>query len=103
MTTFDNREKAFEEKFAHDEELRFKAHVKAAKLMGEWAALEIGLSADVYASELVNMVTGGKKDEALFEKIQKDAINKGKTLSIAAITEKFIELQNQALQHVIKH
>ncbi|MGX9426350.1 MULTISPECIES: ATPase inhibitor subunit zeta [Bradyrhizobium] len=43
MTTFDEREKAVEAKFAHDEELRFKAMAQANKLLGNWAAVHLGL------------------------------------------------------------
>lgn len=103
MTTFDDRQKAFEEKFAHDEELRFKANVKAAKLLGEWAAQEIGLSKDVYVNELVNMVTSGKDEEELLDKVHKDAVNKGKQLSKDALSEKFSSLQNQARDYVTNH
>jgi len=103
MTTFEDREKAYEDKFAHDEELRFKANVKAAKLLGEWAATEIGLSTDVYVNELVNMVTSGKKEDALFDKIVNDAVNKGKILSKAAVAEKYSACQNQARTHIINH
>ena len=46
MTTFDEREKAFESKFAHDEELRFKSTVRRNKLFGLWAAEKLGLSGD---------------------------------------------------------
>lgn len=103
MTTFDDRQKAFEDKFAHDEELRFKANVKAAKLLAEWAANQIGLSVDVYKTELVNMVTSGKNEDALLTKVQNDAVNKGKQLSKSALLEKYSELQNQARQYVTNH
>lgn len=103
MTTFEDREKAYEDKFAHDEELRFKAKVKAAKLLAEWASKEIGLSTDVYINELVNMVTGGKSEEALLDKVASDAVNKGKNLSKAALTEKYSQLQNQARDYVTNH
>ncbi|NBO19216.1 MAG: DUF1476 family protein, partial [Proteobacteria bacterium] len=42
MTTFDDRDKAFENKFAHDEELKFKIHARAVKLLGLWAAGLLG-------------------------------------------------------------
>ena len=103
MTTFDDRKKAFEDKFAHDEELRFKAKVKAAKLLAEWAAEQIGLPTDAYKTELVNMVTSGKDEDALLSKVHNDAVNKGKQLSKPAILEKFSELQNQARLHVTNH
>ncbi len=43
MTTFDKREEGFEKKFAHDEELRFKANARRNKLLGLWAAEKLGL------------------------------------------------------------
>ena len=42
MTTFDKREEGFEKKFAHDEELRFKANARRNKLLGMWAAEKLG-------------------------------------------------------------
>jgi hypothetical protein len=56
MTTFDKREEAFENKFAHDEELRFKATARRNKLLGLWAAEKLGLAGDeanVYAKSVV--------------------------------------------------
>lgn len=56
MTTFDERKDAFEKKFAHDEELRFKATARRNKLLGLWAAEKLGKSgaeADAYAKEVV--------------------------------------------------
>jgi hypothetical protein len=43
MTTFDKREEGFEKKFAHDEELRFKANARRNKLLGLWAAEKLGI------------------------------------------------------------
>ena len=56
MTTFDKREAGFENKFAHDEEMRFKATVRRNKLLGAWAAEKLGISgaaAESYAKEVV--------------------------------------------------
>ena len=56
MTTLDKREEGFEKKFAHDEELRFKALARRNKLLGLWAAGLLGKSgaeADAYAKEIV--------------------------------------------------
>ena len=56
MTTFDKREEVFENKFAHDEELRFKAHARRNKLVGLWAAGKLGLAgeaAEAYAKAVV--------------------------------------------------
>jgi len=57
MTTFDDRERAFEAKFAHDEELLFKIHARRDKLLGAWAAQQMGLSpaeTEAYCRELVH-------------------------------------------------
>ena len=56
MSTFDSREKGFENKFAHDEELRFKATARRNKLLGAWAAEKMGITgaaADSYAKDVV--------------------------------------------------
>ena len=56
MTTFDKREEAFEKRFALDEELKFKAEARRNRLLGQWAAGQLGLSgeaATAYARETV--------------------------------------------------
>ncbi|WP_420325170.1 DUF1476 domain-containing protein [Mameliella sp.] len=56
MTTFDDRENAFENKYAHDEEMKFKAEARANKLLGLWAAELLGKAgpdADAYAVEVI--------------------------------------------------
>ncbi len=56
MSTFDKREEGFEKKFAHDEELQFKANARRNKLLGLWAAEKLGLAGDAanaYAKEVV--------------------------------------------------
>ena len=56
MSSFDDRKDAYEKKFAHDEELMFKAEARCCKLFGLWAAEQMGLSgadADTYAREVI--------------------------------------------------
>ncbi|WP_300437648.1 DUF1476 domain-containing protein [uncultured Mameliella sp.] len=56
MTTFNDRENAFENKYAHDEEMKFKAEARANKLLGLWAAELLGKTgsdADAYAVEVI--------------------------------------------------
>ena len=56
MSTFDDRENAFENKFAHDEEMQFKAEARTNKLLGLWAAELLGKTGDdanAYAIEVV--------------------------------------------------
>ena len=51
MTTFGKREEGFEKKFAHDEELRFKASARRNRLLGQWAAEKLGLTGDAATAE----------------------------------------------------
>lgn len=56
MTAFDDRERAFESKFAHDEEMSFRAEARCNKLLGLWAAEMLGKSgtdAEAYAREVI--------------------------------------------------
>ncbi|MEX0328805.1 MAG: DUF1476 domain-containing protein [Ruegeria sp.] len=67
MTTFDERENAFEAKFAHDEEMQFKAQARCNKLLGLWAAEKLGKSgsdAEDYAKTVViaDMEEAGHED-----------------------------------------
>jgi hypothetical protein len=80
MTTFDKREEGFEKKFAHDEELRFKANARRNRLLGMWAAEKLGLTGDAaaaYAKEVVmsDFEEGGEHD--VLKKVKKDLEAKG--------------------------
>lgn len=75
MTTFDKREDGFEKKFAHDEELRFKATARRNKLLGLWAAEKLGLTgteADVYAKDVIMADLEAAGEEDVFQKIRRD-------------------------------
>ncbi|PLX37196.1 MAG: DUF1476 domain-containing protein [Hyphomicrobiales bacterium] len=75
MTTFDKREEAFEKKFAHDEELQFKAGARRNKLLGLWAAEKLGLDGDKaaeYAKEVVRADFEEAGDEDVYRKIRAD-------------------------------
>jgi hypothetical protein len=75
MTTFDKRKDAFENKFAHDAELRFKAESRRNKLLGLWAAGLLGKSgpdADAYAKEVIAADFEKAGDSDVFEKIRRD-------------------------------
>jgi hypothetical protein len=75
MTTFDEREKAFEKKFAHDEELRFRATARRNRLFGLWAAEKLGLSgteADEYAKSVVRADFQEPGDEDVLRKVRGD-------------------------------
>jgi hypothetical protein len=80
MSTFDKREEGFESKFAHDEELRFKAHARRNKLVGLWAAEKLGLTgaaAETYASNIVTIDLDKPDSDSVFSQIRKDFDEKG--------------------------
>jgi len=103
MTTFDKREEGFEKKFAHDEELRFKASARRNKLLGLWAAEKMGLSgpaADAYAKEVVVADFEEAGDEDVFRKLRKDLDVKGVALSDQDVRKAMIELMGQAIDQI---
>jgi hypothetical protein len=80
MSTFDKREEGFESKFAHDEELRFKAHARRNKLVGLWAAERLGLAgaaAEAYAKDVVTADIDKPGSDGVFNKVRKDFDDKG--------------------------
>jgi hypothetical protein len=83
MSTFDDREKQFEAKFQHDQELQFKVTVRRNRLLGEWAGTLMGLEGEDlknYAKEVVQSDFDKPGDEDVFEKVKADL----KAKSIAA-------------------
>jgi hypothetical protein len=73
--SFDERRKNFESKWAHDEELRFKVVARRNKLLGQWAAGELGLKppqTEVYAKEVVKADLKEPGDNDVFRKIRAD-------------------------------
>ena len=88
MTTFDDREKSFEKKFAMDQELRFKAEARRNKLLAQWAAGKLGLSGpaiDDYVRAVRKADLAEKGDEDLFRKLRKDFDDKGVTVMDAEL------------------
>jgi len=80
MTTFEDREKGFERKFAHDEELKFRATARRNRLIGLWAADKMGLTGDeaqAYAREVIKADLAEPGDEDVFRKVRADFDAKG--------------------------
>ena len=102
-TTFDKREDGFEKKFAHDEELRFKASARRNKLLGMWAAEKMGLTgaqAEVYAKEVVMADFEEAGDHDVFRKIRKDLDGKKVAVSDQDIKAAMDELMAQAIAQI---
>jgi hypothetical protein len=101
MTTFDKREEGFEKKFAHDEELRFKAMARRNKLLGLWAAGILGKSgheAETYAKEVVLADFEEAGDNDVLRKVAKDLQTKGITES--QIRAQMNELLGKAIEQI---
>ncbi len=103
MTTFDKREEGFEKKFAHDEELRFKANARRNRLLGLWAAGKLGISgaeADAYAKEVVIADLAESGDHDVFRKIRADFDAKGVNESDHQIRRTMDELMAKAVADI---
>lgn len=103
MSTFDDREKGFEKKFAHDQELEFKAGVRRNKLLGLWAAQMLGLTgdaADAYAKEVVKSDFEEAGDEDVFRKVRADFDAKGVAQSDHQIRRRMEELLEEARRQI---
>ena len=103
MTTFDKRKEGFENKFAHDEELRFKANARRNKLLGLWAAEKMGLSgpaADAYAKEVVVADFEEAGDDDVLRKVRKDFGAKGVAQSDQQIRQMMDALMAQAIEQI---
>ena len=80
MTTFQDRERAEEAKFAHDEEMLFRIHARRNRLVGQWAAERMGLStveAEAYAKSVVQADFEESGDEDVIRKLLGDLIAAG--------------------------
>jgi hypothetical protein len=103
MTTFDQRKDAFENRFALDEALRFRAVARRNKQLGLWAAALLGKSgadAESYASEVVAADFEEAGDEDVFRKIRKDFDAAGVTQSDHEIRRTMDELLAVAVEQV---
>jgi hypothetical protein len=104
MTAFDNREKDFEARFKHDQELQFKVTARRNRLLGLWAAHLMGLSgptADAYAKEVVDAEFKGG-DRHVIAKIVADLLAKGHPLTEAQVKFELDHLAEQAKQQIMQ-
>ena len=105
MTTFDKREKAFEELYKHDQELQFKVVVRRNMLLGLWAAelLDIkGADAEAYAKEVVESDFEEVGDQDIMRKVLADFADKNVDMSEHRLEKKLDELMSVAKAQVMK-
>ncbi len=103
--SFDEREKGYEAKWAHDEELRFRTMTRRNRLVGEWAADQMGLSgqaADAYVKTLLDLEVRGAHDDALVKKIHTDLEARRIALSEHVVSRKMEELLARAAEEIMR-
>ena len=103
MTTFDQRKDAYENKFAHDEELRFKAEARRNKLLGLWAAEKLGKSgadAEAYAKSVVVADFEEAGDEDVVRKVKNDFALAGVSITDTEIRTVMTELLIKAADDI---
>ena len=104
MATFDDREKGFEQKYKHDKELEFKVNARRNKLLGLWAAKELGLpdaEAEAYAKTVVMADFQKPGDDDVVEKIVGDFKAKGIEMSEHRVRKHMSELLDTARKQVM--
>jgi len=102
MNTFDEREKSFEKKFAHDEELQFKVSARRNKYLGQWASQILGYNSDQekeYIQSVIKADFEEAGDEDVFRKVKADL--KNHNISDEEVRKKMDELNEKAKSEFI--
>jgi len=97
MSSFDEREKSFEKKFAHDEELQFKVSARRNKYIGQWVSQILGYNSDQEKDYIQSVITADfaeAGDEDVFRKVKADL--KDHNISDEDIRKKMDELNEKA-------
>ncbi len=97
MSSFEDRKKSFEKKFAHDQELQFKVSARRNKYLGEWASEILGYNSDQekeYIQSVIKADFAEAGDEDVFRKIKEDL--KEKNISDEELRKKMDELNEKA-------
>ena len=104
MTTFDDRERAFEAKFARDEEMLFRVIARRNRLLGQWAAQKMGLTpaeTDAYAKAVVQAEFEEAGDEDVIRKLLGDLTGAGVEMDEATIREQLGHKSVEASRQII--
>ncbi|WP_425045505.1 DUF1476 domain-containing protein [Primorskyibacter sp. S87] len=101
MTTFDDRENAFEAKFAHDEEMQFKAQARCNKLLGLWAAGLMGKSGDAAEDYAKTVVLADFEEAGHEDVVRKVAGDLGELSDADTVRAKMAELLPEAKSQVM--
>ncbi len=104
MSSFNDREKTFEKKFAHDEETNFKIMARRNKLLGLWVAENLGLEADdaeAYAKQVVRADFDEPGEEDVFRKVWGDLQAKELDLSEHRVRRQMADLMEEAREQIV--
>lgn len=103
MTTFDEREKAYEKKFAMDQDLKFKSESRRNKMLAEWAAAKLGITGPAvedYVKAVRKADLAQKGDEDVFAKLRQDFDGKGVAISDKDIRDAMHDFLAKAVAQV---
>ena len=101
MSSFDERQKSFEKKFAHDEELQFKVNARRNKYLGQWASKLLGYNEEKekeYIQSIIKADFEEAGDEDVFRKIKEDL--KDHNISDEEIRKKMNEFDEKAKSEI---
>jgi hypothetical protein len=105
MATFSDREKAFEDKYKHDQDLQFRTEVRRNKLLGQWVARELlgleGEAVDAYAREVVASDLDEPGPDDVIRKIMADLQAKGVDYSEHRLRHRMEEVMVEAKQQIM--
>ncbi|MCH4894805.1 MULTISPECIES: DUF1476 domain-containing protein [unclassified Sphingomonas] len=105
MTTFDDRERAFEAKFARDEEMLFRVHARRNRLVGQWAAQQMKLTreeAEAYATAVVQADFEEAGDEDVVRKLIADLTAAGVAIDDATVRAALADMEVEARRQLME-
>src|SRR4051812_20146218 len=105
MTQFDDRERAFESKFAHDEEMKFRITARRNRLLGQWAARQMGLTdaeAESYAKDVIRSDFEEAGDHDVVRKVLGDLTAAGVEVDQDKITDALRNKEIEARRQIIE-
>ncbi len=103
MTGIQNRQKAFEDKFARDADLKFKAESRRNKLLAQWAGAKMGVAGDAmdaYIKEVRKADLAAAGDDDVFQKVKADFAAKGTVVSDAELRKQIDEFLAEAVRQI---
>jgi hypothetical protein len=105
MTGFDDRQKAFENQYKHDQELKFKVNARRNKLLGEWAGRQMGLAGadlEAYAKSVVMADFEKPGDDDVLQKVAADLKANGLSVGDGVVRAEMEKLLGTAKEQILK-